>query len=265
MAIKNTADIETALKLKPGALKAAIDATDEVEIPVANLVIRTTDENTTREENLKRAHEEAGAEIAVKAAKQKFGLDFQGKTIENFADAFKAKVIAEANLPKDKRVTELESDLTGLRTNLDVATNKIKELETTITVGAQQRTIESQILAKIPENTTIPRNDVFDLFASRNKARLNDKGQIEFLDGDQVRKNPATMSPLTVDEVMGTWITPYLKTASGGAGGSDDPAPGKPGTMEHFIKKMEDQGIKQGSEKFNTAMVAAYKAGELKY
>ena len=52
-----------------------------------------------------------------KEGKEKFGLEFEGKNLDNFASALSAKVLKEANINPDKKVAELETSLNRLQSN----------------------------------------------------------------------------------------------------------------------------------------------------
>jgi hypothetical protein len=53
---------------------------------------------------------------------------------------------------------------------------------------------------------------------------------------------------------MPKFLEPFAKKVSGGSGGSDTIEPGKAGSMDAFIKEMNDKGVSSGSEAFNIEM-----------
>lgn len=262
--IKNLSDIEKALGLAPGAMDTAFKSTTEDVIDITGLEIVKKDDYATRVKNLKEEAGTAAVEIAVKKVRTDLGLTFEGKTMDKLLDAYKTKVVADAGLNPDKRVTELEKDLGTMKTNFETATKKLGEVESTFKQKENTRTIRDAIISEIPANTIIPKEDVLNIFFSKNKVELAETGGIVFKKGDEVLKNDKTLDPLTVKEVMTEFITPYVKAPEGGGGGGDNPAQGKPGSYEAFAKDMEKQNITEGSVKFNEEMQSRIKAGTLK-
>ena len=252
--IKNLADIEKALSLPTGALDEAIKSTEEKVIDISNLEILKREDYESRIKNIKEETSIAAVEIAVKKARAEKGLAFEGKTIENLLEAQKSKVIAEANLNPDKKVSELEKDLSTMRMNFENANKKLIEVENEFKQKENFRTIKDTIISEIPANTIIPKEDVINIFFSKNKAELSENGSVIFKRGEDVLKNQITLNPLTVKEVMKEFITPYIAPPTGGGGGTDNPGQNKPGTYEAFAKDMEKLNIMEGSIKFNEEM-----------
>lgn len=252
--IKNIVDIEKQLGLVPGAMEAAFKSTTDDVIDISGMEIVKKDDYATRIKNLKEEAGTAAVEIAVKKVRTDMGLSFEGKTMDKLLDAYKTKVVADANLNPDKRVTELEKDLNTMKTNFETSQKKLTEVEGTFKQKENLRTIRDAVIAEIPVDTIIPKEDVLNIFFSKNQMELSDKGGVVFKKGDEVLKNQTTLNPLTVKEVMTEFITPYVAPPAGGGGGKDNPTQGKPGTYEAFAKDMEKLSIAEGSIAFNSEM-----------
>lgn len=262
--IKNIPEIETALGLKAGDFKAAYEAAEEKVIDITGLEIVSKTDYATRIKNLKEEAGTAAVEIAVKKARTELGVDFEGKTMENLLLAHKTKVIAEANLNPDKRVTDLEKDLVKMRGNFETEKTKREGIENEFKQKENMRAVREAVISEIPANTIIPKDDVVNIFFSKNKAELDDAGKIVFKKGDEVLKNQTTLNPLSVKEVMTEFITPYVKPAVGGDGGGDNPGQPKAGTLQHFVEEMQKAGFNEGGSKFNEEMGKRIKEGTLK-
>lgn len=88
----------------------------------------------------------AGEEMPVKAAREKLGLTFEGKTIDNLLAAHKAMVIAEVNKPTDAKVTELEGQLKTVQATVATKDQEILRLSGTL----DTTTINSEVLGHLP-------------------------------------------------------------------------------------------------------------------
>lgn len=249
--IKNLSDLEKSLKLKEGTLKAAIESTEEVAVEIPKLRIYTEEEENARVENLKTEFKTAGVEIAIKQARDKHGLNFTGKYMDNLLDAFKQKVVDDANINPDKRVADLMSDNEKLRKNLETKTAEHDQLQIAIKKERSQAEIDNSILANIPEKTILPKNDLLTLFKSKYTIDPVEGGGMLFKMNGETLKDPATLNPLTAKDVVSSFVTPYLEKPDGGRGGIDDPGKDKPGSLAAFTKEMETKNINEGSEEYN--------------
>jgi len=253
MAIKNLSEIEQRLGLKAGEFTTLLSAPEEHEINLADIeIIRKADLNT-RIENIKSEAKAAELEIQIKEAKKKYGLEFEGKSIDKFAEAYKKKVATEVGGEPNKRIQELESDFGTLKSNYEKEIAERKRIETEFTQKENKRKINETILGKLTADTIIPKDKLLTIFHSEFETELTDSG-IVFKKGGNVLKNQTTLSPLSPDEVLADFVKDYAKPVSGGAGGKDNPAPSKVGSFDAFIKEMETKEIKQGTEAFNREM-----------
>lgn len=252
--IKNISEIETALGLKAGTLDTAIKSTTEDVIDISGLEIMKKTDFESFKTNLKENSRTAAIEESVKEYRTKLGLDFQGKTLDKLVDAYKEKIIKDANLNPDKRVSELEKDLGIMKNNYETTNEKLTKVESEYKQKENLRTIRDAVVAEIPANTIIPKEDVLNIFFSKNKIELVDTGGIIFKKGDEVLKNPTTLNPLSIKEVMTEFITPYVKPPEGGGGGKDNPGLAKPGSFAAFSEEMVKAGNPEGSTKFNEEM-----------
>jgi hypothetical protein len=210
-------------------------------------------------ENVKKADYEngkvAGVEMQIKAAREKFGLSFEGKTIDNFAEALTAKNKAEFGKEPDKRVIELTNDLEALRGVNANLQNQFTMLQNEKKQSEIQAKKTNLILGAIPkENLTIPAEDLAVIFKSRYDVDFDETDGKPLIKKDgQVLKSQTTLSPLAISEIMNEFVKPYVKANNGGRGGSHEIS-GTPGGIEAFIKEMEERGVKAGTPDFNKEM-----------
>lgn len=246
--------LEKTLRLPEGSLKAAITDEKEVDIELPTLKVYTEEEENTRIENVRKEAKTAGVEMAVKEARNKLGLQFEGKTIDNLLEHHSKKVLADAKIEPEKKVKELQDDNEKLRTNLTQIQTDFDNFKLNSKKERDSIETENVILSKIPQNTLIPQKDVLTVFKANFGIEKDETGNIVFKKNNEVLKNKTTLSPLTLDEVMNDFITPYIKPVQGGAGGGDDTGKDKPGSIQAFQKEMEEKGIAAGSVDFNKEM-----------
>lgn len=268
MPIENLEVIEKSLNLEQGSLQKAIDNEDKVKIEIEELVIRTKEQDETHQTNLrselKTEFQTAGLEVAVKEARTEHGLEFEGKTVNNLLDAFKAKTLKDAEIEPNKRITELEGDITKVRENLTTSEQKYTDLSTSVEKGKSQAGINNSIMDAIKGETTISKTQMLTLFNSEFQTELNADGKIEIKKNGEVLKHATDLTLKSIEDVMVEFSKPFAKQVEGGAGGEDDPGNAKEGSLAAFRKEMKDKGINESSDAFKREMQSRVKAGTLK-
>lgn len=202
----------------------------------------------------------AGEEMLYKSGREKLGLEFEGKTFENFTEAFKTKILKEASIEPTQKVNELMSDIGKLRGTIGEWESKYNNVLSQVETDKKQTRIENTLLSKLPKDQlTIPIEDVVFILKSKNQIDI-EENNIVLKQNGEVLKNKL-MNPITIDEWLPDAIKPYLKQVEGGSGKGDS-VKGKAGSMDAFIKEMEDKGI--GSYDMQMEMQKRIKEGTLK-
>jgi hypothetical protein len=197
----------------------------------------------------------AATEILVKDLKTKHNLDFEGKSIDTLLDKFSEKVIADANIAPDEKVKKYKvenEELKGkLQTTLTEKENIKKEYEGKLFhVG-----ITNEVLNHIPKNTTIPANDIADLFMNRHRVTKEDNSVVVYK-GDQLLKD-GLLNPIPLKDVVAQFSEAYInKNGMGGGDNSGGGTAGKFNTMSSFmdhlkkinVDSLSEQGLKLLSE-----------------
>lgn len=263
MAVENIEQIEQSFGLEKGKLAEMMASEENHKIDIDNYVIKTKSDHEALINNLKKESGNATLEIAIKNARNEFGLDFQGKTMENLLKAYGEKVEADAKIDPNKKYDTLKTDFEKLQGNLTDWQSKYTNLESTYKEKEQQSSINNTLLKEIPENTILDKDDILAILKAKYQFNIGDDG-FEIIKGGQVQKNQANMNLLSPGEFMKEFITPYLKPVDGGAGGKDSTGTGKETSLELFDKQMEMKGINVGSESYNELMSIAMKNGTLK-
>jgi|TARA_Y100000310_G_C20682639_1_gene816898 hypothetical protein len=270
--IENMNEIESSLGLAEGTLQEAIASEDakKIEIPTGTWTNTDTHEVFLKEDyakrtdNLKEENKTAGIEIAVKGARTDLGLDFEGKTIDNLLAAYKSKILADAKIEPDGKISELESDKLKLQELNKEYVSKYDSLVAESLKKDGQRSIDENILSKLSDKLTLSKADAMLLFKARYEV-VEEGGKIIVKQGGETMKDNTTLEPLSLETIIDSFTEPYTKKPEGGAGGGDTTDPGKSGTLEAFNKEMESRGDHAlGSENYMTEMNVRISNGSLK-
>lgn len=264
MAIENLEQLEQSVGLEKGKLSEMINSEETFNLELDNFVISKKDDYNSLIDNHKKTARVEGEEIAIKNARTKLGLDFQGKTMDNLLNSFKEQIVSEAKIEPNKKYDNLHKDFEALQSVSKSWEEKYTGLEQTYKQKENQLKIDTSILKSIPDNVSIPKEDILAIAKARIGFNIGEDG-IEIVKDGVVQKNQANMNLLTISEFMPEFITPYLKTPEGGSGGGDSSNKGGESSLELFDKKMEAKGIAIESEDYNIEMSLALKNGTLKF
>ena len=263
---------EVSKGIETGELK--IESKDLINKTSEDNVIYSKDEFEIFKTNL--ANEEykkgksKGNEMLIKDAREKYELDFEGKTIDNFADALKAKVITESKIEPNKKIQELEDDKKKLQQNYTNLEAEFTTFKTSITEKETRQKKDTALLGFIPD-TGLKVNKNITLLALKNQAGIDigfseDGKAIPLING-QVKKNDKTLEPESIDIVVKEALKTLdlIKSVEGGSGeGDSDNESGKITEWDKFEAEMTKKGIVNGSEAFNIEMNKRIKDGTLK-
>lgn len=256
--------LATLVKLPAAELETAIKATDEVDVKIPEgLTTFTEAEVTTLKNNEYKNGKEKGTEMLVKETKDKLGLDFQGRTLDGLLDAHAKKVLADAKIEPQKKVTELEEQLATVKgtakTLQEQLAAKDKEIE-----GVK---IHGELAKYVPapgENgPAIGADDVIALMkASGYGFELKDGKMVATKDGKVLQNNLSEALPPA--EV----VTGFLKEKKliaeaaqqpAGRGGAGSGKAVKVTKLSELTEQFKAQGKNTLGEEFNKAVEAAAK------
>jgi len=202
----------------------------------------------------------AGGEMIIKDGREKHGLEFEGKTLDNFAEAYKAKVLKEAEIEPDKKIKELEEDLGKVRKNFEDKTEEFNTYKTGVSEREARTKKDNKLLSFMPSTGLIVSEDIA-LMAIKSKLGLDvdfsEEGKSMIVKNGQHQKDGSTLEEL---EYTSDFMVDQLKSINliekpdGGSGKEDDKGGGGAGSYEKFVKEMKDNDINEGSEKFSEEM-----------
>jgi hypothetical protein len=239
----------TALKLDVAAVTAAYDAKEETEVafkPEA-LKVFTDSELLSREETLKSRHEKAGMEIQIKNLKEKAGIEFEGKNEDKFVEAFKGKVLKDANIQESDKIKEKDTVIEQLRSNISaLATEKDSFVKKT-----KEAQLDSDILSwtidKKPDHLT---NKEWLAMIKLNNEIAEQDGQLVVKREGQIVANKTDLKPVAAKDALVSyieerkWGKTVEATPPGGRGAGDSRTSLLGiGNMKQFNEHIASQGI----------------------
>jgi len=251
------------VEMEKEQVSQAIEAGSEIKIENEDLVIYKKDQLESFKTNLSgeeyKKGKAAGLEMAIKDGKEKYGLEFEGKTIDNFAEALKKKVMDDAKIEPSKKIEELTKERDGLKKNYHELEDNFSQFKTQVTEKETRAKKDTTLMGFIPQ-TGLRVNKNITLLALKNQAGIDidfdESGKTVIVENGQVIKDPKTFDPVDPS----AFITEKLRSMEliekpeGGKGGSDEPGGGKATGYEKFVKEMESKGVSEGSKDFQQEM-----------
>lgn len=225
---------------------AASEKEEALEVPKFN---RFTDEQlTSLKETVGKESAKNGSktiiEMQIKEKREKLGLEFEGKTIDNLLAAYEKKILTDAKIEPSKKIGELTTSLEKLQgtynTDIEAKDIRIKGLE------AEKSQIKSNndLLRNVPENLKGVTNKQFATLAqSEYTFEYDDDGNFIAKKGDNVLKDKLE-KPLLVKDVLTDFAAKNnWYTADGRGGGNEGGKTGGFETLHDIYKHMEKNKI----------------------
>lgn len=209
----------------------------------------------------------AGEQMAVKAARDEYGLEFEGKTVANFATALKSKIEADSKIEPNTKIKELQEDNDKLRGNISEWEGKFNNLQEAVENEKKANKIDSLINKEVPqEGLLINAKSAVNLYKMSRNIEFDESDNAVIIRDGQILKNETTRSPISIKDDFSSFLQEegLIKKPSGGSGGGDDTGAAKAGTLEAFTKEMEEKDIKSNSLEFQKEMQKRIKDGTLK-
>lgn len=197
----------TALKIDKKVIEDAIAAEAETEIKLPDgLSILSETEQSTRDENNKKAGERIGRELTVKTLKEKAKLEYDGegsKDPDRFLVEYEKKVKKDGNIQESDKIKELNTTIEGLRTNITTLTGE-KEAMVKSTKDAQ---LDADILMwtadKKPDNLT---NKEWVTLIKMNNELVEQDGQMVVKREGKVVTTKTDLKPIAAKEALVAYI-----------------------------------------------------------
>lgn len=234
------------------------------EIKVDALVVRSQDDEKQFVDNIKKEHERVGLEIGVKQMKEKFGLEFDGKSMETLVEAAQKKALADAKIEPEGKLKEALKNIETLKQTVTTKEQEVNEIKTQFDQYKNQSTIKTVISSALPEKLAIPKDDFMTILQNKYQFDVVD-GSVVVKENGEIKKDDL-LNPVKPSVVIEQFISNnpvYLGTPAGGSGGKDSTEPGAKKSLEKFISEMATKGIAPNSAEFNKALDEEIKAGNV--
>lgn len=265
MAVENIEQIEESLGIEKGKLTEMITSEENHTIDLTPLVIEKKAVYEERISNIKKEEFKHGQEKFFKTVRDSFGLDVTGKTPENLIEGLKSFVETEKEKggaePEEKYKT-LKSDFEKLQGNLTAKETEFTNFKQTVEKEKETSEIKSAFTKHIPANTLVAPTTIFVEAREKGYSFEKEEGNIVVKLNGEIQKDEKTLSPISVETFVKSFVTPYVGKVEGGGGGGDDVPAGKAGSFEAFEKEAEKAGWT--STEMNEIMSKRIKDGSLK-
>jgi hypothetical protein len=165
----------------------ALTSTEEAEIELPTVNILSDEDLTKLKNNEYKNGKDKGVEMAVKEAREKLGLEFQGKTIEGLLEAHGKKVLNDAKIEPAQQVQQLTEDLKKVRSEYDSLKDQLTQKEQ----QAQRAATYSEIYRQIPSlgEGALPVDKVVKLMEADGFSFKSENGQIVPYKGEEPVKD----------------------------------------------------------------------------
>ena len=243
------------------ALKSETDTS--FDLGLDNLVVRTTEEDSQIKANLleeaKTKNFTDAFEIQIKNMKKDLDLDFQGKKSEDFIDAFRNKVLADAKIEPDKKINDLNQSLEALRTQLSEKEKSFTELQSSI--ENDKRNFKAQsLIPELPENLGLSKDEAVSLYFRSHE--IKEDGI--YLNGNKLKDN--LEKPLSFEDSVKSFVETkgWNKTQhsgrGGGAQGGEGASSSLPTNEQEYETYVKEKGWTIGSQEANAVLQQMAKA-----
>lgn len=233
----------------------------DFQLDTESLIVRTKAEDEEFKTNISteiknKAFNDA-FEIQIKNMKKDLGLEFEGKKQEDFINAFKTKVLNEANIEPSKRISELESTLTKINKTLQDKDSELLNLKSSF--QKEKVRLETETYLNVPETLGLSKQEATDLFLM--KYEIKDDGIYK---GDERIVDPKTAKPLALKDVVDNFVTERgwnkeVIVGRGGQGNKGNVNVGVPTTLAEFDEMAKGKGFNVGSKDYNAYLAEIVK------
>lgn len=192
----------------------------------------------------------AMSEIKAKELKEKFGIEVEGKNLDNVIEAYASQKATAAG----KKPEEWEAEKKQLQQTIQSAETKLSEKETEFSQKLANIELRNQVLSLIPEETSVPKQDLVDLFSLRYRVAQEDGRTVIYKGSDKLQDN--RLEPLELKEVVTSFIDEgqYVKNPGMGGGdgsGSSGGSSAKFKSLKEYEAYCEKEGLNPASEEAN--------------
>lgn len=233
------------LKLDAEVLAQGLSQEDgEIELPKGTFF--TDVDLTTLKDNHGKERYDAGAtasrEMLLKEISKEAGLETI-KDKNEFLKAYQAKILKEANVEPEKKVSELEASLEKLRTDLTEKDKSIEQLKSQYSQKETAFKVEG-LIPELPETIGLTKQEARDLFFLQHE--IKEDGI--YRNGQKLKD--AMEGALDLDKAVQSYVSEKgwdKKAPAGRGGGAGGQSSDTPTTLAEYESHIKEKGFHPGS------------------
>lgn len=255
--------VATLLKIKEADLEAAIADEKEVDLKI-DAKLQTFDETElqTVKSNSYKEGKKAGVEMEVDELKKELGYDFQGKTIKGLIDFNKKKVLEDAKIEPEKKVTELQEKLTTVQNSYKQLETKLAEKDNEVATTKTKSEVFKHIPSFGDEGPAFDQEDVYNMMRTKGfEFKIEEGKVVAYKDGKQVQdklSNPTDVKEVVNGFLMEKKLITEEKVIAG-RGDKTHKQTSKFATLSELKKHYQEQGKNLLGSEFSEAVQKAAK------
>lgn len=246
-----------------------VDAEDEQDIELPEGKVYTKKELDEIKNNYVTSKKDgfynAGKEFAIKEMKDKEGLEFEGKDYDTFLEAYKSKVLKDADINPTEAKKRHEEEKKSLQEKLIAEQKRVQEKEAEL----KNLSFERQLLASFPKGETIlPHEDILTLAKARLQEKTEGDTTIYSYKGADLKDDKESYLDLSASVAHIFKSEGWLKEAAAdqsageqkkkGLGFGDTGSTlGNYKSFDEFSQSLQERGIEIGSDAANKELQAA--------
>lgn len=195
------------IKVDAKTLSDAIGSESETTVEIPDLSAFTPEELERRDSNIKKENYDsgkvAGVEILVKELKEEHGIEIEGKDARKFLEAFRNKVIKDADIKPAEKDAETERIIAGLKsrnTELETENNTLNE-------RIKINDIRSRAFSTITKDYSLSKEKILHLMSADGYELAEEGGLTVFRQNGNIVRDTKTQDPVTVDAVFDSYAT----------------------------------------------------------
>lgn len=261
---KTIAEIAKFLKISNVDFEAAIIHAEEKEIAIdEKLSAYTSDEMEQLKNNEYKKGKLVGLEMDIKDAKEKFGLDFTGKTMDGLLEAHSKKVLQDSKIEPEKKYSELNERFSSLQKTVSDYETRIAEKDNEV-AGIK---INNELYKHIPSNSILEPSEIVQIMRSKGfDFKMVDGHLSSYKDGKELQdklSNPTSAQSVVSDFVKERNFAPEaVIVPHKGRGLKDQMGPTTAVKLSELKQKFQDEGKSLLGQEFSRAAIEAAKSPE---
>jgi hypothetical protein len=227
-----------------------------------NLTTFTEEELKKFKSNTYQEGKKAGIEMDVDSVKKEEGVETSSKTVKGLVEAIKKKVLEDAKIEPNQKLTEMEQKVKTLQQTITEQTAQLSEKDKAV----QEVQIKGELYQHINLDANGPalgKDDVITLMKNSGfEFKLEEGKTVVYKDGEKQQDKMA--NALSAGDVIKGFmsekklitVTPDVK----GRGGNNQVPPAGPSTLSELKARFKAEGKSELGEEFMKAVQEATKS-----